>query len=378
MFSIMKQRKEKYAFMINSLQFGGAERVVQTLVNELCDRYEVHLITLEGDVLFKIDDRVVLHDLAGGSNAGSKLVKMLFLVPLALKLKKYLKNNAISVVQSNLFRANYVNIIARLLGGRHCVIIVDHTLPKRLYNEGLSGKINIFLIKALYQYAEVSISVSSKVYEQLISMVSLPHNAHVINNPFDLKKISSKSKEIVDDFNYVEDAFYLISVGRVNSIKRLDLIIKALNLLDNENIYLIIIGKEEDVSVSDLLSLSDNSENVCFLGEKSNPYKYMKNSNVFVLSSESESFGNVLIESMICGTPVISTRCGGPEDIIQDHCNGILIDSGDVKQLANAINEFFLGKSFMESQARNALSAVKLYELKKIIEQYIEVLEGCR
>lgn len=373
----MKKRKEKYAFMINSLQLGGAERVVQTIVNELCAQYEVHLITLEGVVLFELDDRVVVHNLDSWPIKKNKFIKVLLLVLLALRLKRYLKKNGISVVQSNLFRANYVNIMARLFGGMHCVIIVDHTLPERLYNEGLSGKINIFLIRTLYRYAEVSVSVSSKVCEQLTSIASMPIRKYVINNPFDLNSILSKSKESVDDFNYTDNSFYLISVGRINSIKRHDLIIKALNLLNNENIYLVIIGKEEDVSVSDLLDMSDNNKNISFLGEKSNPYKYIRNSNALILSSDSESFGNVLVESMICGTPTISTKCGGPEDIIEDCVNGVLVELNNVAQLADAINKLVVDRGFVRMLVCNAFLSAKKYELGNVVVQYKKLLETC-
>ena len=363
--------------MINSLQLGGAERVVQTIVNNLCVRHDVYLITLEGNLMFDLDDRVIVHNLSSGGTNKNKLIKVFLLVPLALRLNKYLKANDISVVQSNLFRANYVNILAGLFGGAHYVSIADHTLPERLYKEGVSGKINLFLIRALYKYAGVSVSVSKKVQSQLLSITELPEKKYVVNNPFDLDYILSSSKDVVDDFEFIEGNVYLVAVGRINSIKRYDLIIKALNLLNNNKLCLIVIGGEENVNVSDLLSLAVNKNNIYFLGEKKNPYKYIKNSDMLILSSDSESFGNVLVESMICGTPVISTRCGGPEEIIKNNYNGTLVDVGDAGQLADAISKLFLNRELMTSQAYNASFNVGAYGVRKIVGQYEAILGNC-
>ena len=75
-----------------------------------------------------------------------------------------------------------------------------------------------------------------------------------------------------------------------------------------------------------------------FLGWVDNPYKYIKHSNILVCTSQTESFGNVIVEAMICGIPVISTRCGGPEEIINNDVDGFLVDIGDIEDLVEKIN----------------------------------------
>ncbi|HFE37347.1 MAG TPA: glycosyltransferase, partial [Gammaproteobacteria bacterium] len=241
----------------------------------------------------------------------------------------------------------------------------------------LPGKMNLFLIRRLYKYADASVSVSEKVQSQLLSLTTLAFNRYVINNPFDLAYIASRSEEAVDDFCYVDGEVYLVAVGRINTVKRYDLIIGAMNLLSNDRLNLIVIGEEENVKADTLLTMAVNKDKVHFLGAKENPYKYIKNSDVLILSSDSESFGNVLIESMVCGTPVIGARCGGPEEIICHDYSGILVDPGDVQQLARAIQRTAFDDEYKALLANNALSGVNKYDVHRIAGQYKKVLESC-
>jgi glycosyltransferase involved in cell wall biosynthesis len=91
-------------------------------------------------------------------------------------------------------------------------------------------------------------------------------------------------------------------------------------------------------SLRGLASSLGIADRVRFLGFKKNPYPYMRSADCFVLSSAWEGFGNVLVEAMICGTPVVATRCSfGPEEIIDDRHSGLLVDCGDSQGLGEAI-----------------------------------------
>ena len=370
----MVNDKYRIVVLINSIKLGGAEKVVQTLVHSLADFHEIHLVTLEKQEFYEVDERIRVVNLSERTGDESNLSKLFYLIRHARELKKYVKSMQIDTVLSHLYRSNYVNVLAKLFGGGHHAQVVDHTLPNRLYGEGRSGRINLMLIKSLYRFADASVSVTKKVQDQLKSIAKLPQKAYIIHNPFDIDRIKKLASEEIVDLEFKPDFYYLVTVGRVNCIKRHDLIIEALNKLNNEKIYLIIIGKEEGVRVDDLVRMSNFENNIIWLGEKANPYKYIRHSDALVLASDSESFGNVLVESMICETPVISTDCGGPGEIIINGENGILVDTGDASQLAVAISGLLGDQEKSKKFVRNASKTLGEFSLGSITEQYRAVL----
>jgi glycosyltransferase involved in cell wall biosynthesis len=93
-------------------------------------------------------------------------------------------------------------------------------------------------------------------------------------------------------------------------------------------------------------------DRVTFLGFRRNPYVHMRGADIFVLSSLWEGFGNVIIEAMSEGTPVIATRCpSGPEEIITDEVNGLLVPPRDSDSLANAMERLALDKALQSRLA---------------------------
>jgi glycosyltransferase involved in cell wall biosynthesis len=84
----------------------------------------------------------------------------------------------------------------------------------------------------------------------------------------------------------------------------------------------------------------DLTDAVDFMGFQSNALPYIRQADAFVLSSRCEGFGNVLVEAMGCGTPVISTRCDhGPAEILDNGQFGLLVAPGDPAELAAAMDE---------------------------------------
>lgn len=140
------------------------------------------------------------------------------------------------------------------------------------------------------------------------------------------------------------DTFQIVNVSLFLYKKRIDLLIDAFNLLissGEKNLKLKIVGdgplrKNLENKVTQL-NLNDFVE---FTGLKENDdaYSIVQLSNVLVISSDIETFGVTGIEAMMAGVPVIATKCGGPEDYINEY-TGLLIDKNDARQLAEAIQK---------------------------------------
>ncbi|CEG12663.1 Lipopolysaccharide biosynthesis (fragment) [groundwater metagenome] len=102
----------------------------------------------------------------------------------------------------------------------------------------------------------------------------------------------------------------------------------------------------------------------------------MKNSDVFVLSSLSEGLPNVVIEAMACGVPVISTRCpSGPEEIITNKVNGILVPVKDEKALAESIVDLLKNKDKAKRLSEEGVKRAEYFDAKKIVRQYEKIFK---
>ena len=135
--------------------------------------------------------------------------------------------------------------------------------------------------------------------------------------------------------------FTFVSVGNLIKRKSFDITISAFAKVctQNSSIKLYIVGKgEEENSLKQLVSKLNLCDKVFFLGQIDNQIlpKTLMECNCFVLPSKFETFGVVYIEAMSCGIPVIATKCGGPEEFINE-MNGLLIDVDNVDELVDAM-----------------------------------------
>lgn len=381
---------KKVTLFINSLTSGGAERVLSIIATELVTQnIEVNLLCIENDNAYTLPKEVKITYLSNLTKHDSSLKKLLYLPYLALKLKSYIKKNQITLIQSHIYRANFTNILAKIFGAKHQVQIVEVTSINNLKEGGFSKKINYLLIRLLYKHANLVIFKAQRMKEEFLKNIPKIKKYTVINNPYDIKKITMLAEEPVPDFKFCEEKKYIVSVGRLSSEKRFITLIKALKKLD-KNIELILIGEGEELNnLREYSNTNGLEKRIHFLGRKENPFKYIKHADLFVLASEGEGFPNVIIEAMISSTPIISTDCiSGPREILAPDTNinfqlksgielaknGILYPVDNDESLRYAIKTLLDDEIKQKKYIANALEQSKKYALKKIIEQYKEVL----
>lgn len=380
----------KKAILINSLFNGGAEKVVSVLLSELHNQnYDIELICLEKNDFYSIPKDIKVTYLTNFTGKESRIKKLLFLPIFARKLKKYIKNNNISLIQSHVYRANYVNVLARIFGAKHKVQIVNAGQISRYKEEGFLGKVNLFLVKHLYSKADLIICKSKGMLEDMQELFDFRNEKIVINNPYDIEKINLLKQEKVDDFIFQKDKKYIITVGRLIALKRnIDLINTLSNLSDE--IEVIFLGEGEEKENLKKLSIDLRIENRChFLGRVENPFKYLMSSHLFISCSESEGFPNVLVEAMICGLPVISTDCkSGPREILSPISDikiqlkdsieyseyGILIPVHNKKRMQEAIIKILSDEELRNNYIIKGKIRAKSFELINIVDKYKKVL----
>lgn len=176
------------------------------------------------------------------------------------------------------------------------------------------------------------------------------------------------------------NANQILFVGLVRRVKGIDVLLEAMTHLigDKPDARLIIVGggvyRDYQSQTAKLRELSKElgvNGNVEFAGVKTQAEvaKYMRESALLVLPSRMETFGSVLIEALSCGTPVVATKCGGPEDIVNERV-GRLVEKEDSLALARAINEVLDERqSFNSAELRNY--ALDNFSWERIAQQTI-------
>lgn len=207
------------------------------------------------------------------------------------------------------------------------------------HRRGVSRWLKARKIQRVYQQRNV-IAVSAYALEDLKRAFEVsPRREAVIANPFDIDAIRSLAQAPLTP----PAPEFILHVGRFHETKRHDRLLQAYALTDLA-IPLVLLGKgsaEKTAALRAQAAALGIEQRVIFQGFSDNPYAWMAHASLLVVSSDSEGFGNVLIESMLCGTPVVSTRCpGGPASLLQGELARGLADLNPVS-LANAMLEIY-------------------------------------
>jgi N-acetylgalactosamine-N,N'-diacetylbacillosaminyl-diphospho-undecaprenol 4-alpha-N-acetylgalactosaminyltransferase len=384
------------AILINSLADGGAEKVVLTIIEAFVKRgHQIKLICLEKNQFYDIPKDVEVIYLSNATGFENGMRKMLQIVLLAVKLKKWVKKLRIEVIQSHLFRANYVNVLAKLMGAGHQSQLVNTvSISAKYAQSGISGKINLLLINLLYPQADCLIAKSEGILHDLNSRFGFSVPTKVIANPTKIHDIRCQQQESMfeSEFTFQPNRQYIIAMARMHPHKCLDLLIQSFSIISNnyENTDLILLGDgQEKNKLKEMIANYHLEHRVFLIGRVKNPYKYLVRSNLFVLPSASEGFPNSLIDAMSCKLPVISTDCmSGPREILAPETDigkqihrhiefasfGVLVPVKNHFFLAEAMKKLLCDESLSQQYAEKGYERACMFSLDRIIDQYENVL----
>jgi len=292
-----------------------------------------------------------------------------------VRLRRIIKNELPDIAMS--FLANNYLIVSTIFPKRLNLKLIISERNTISYTLRFS-KFRIvkkIISKILYRKADTIVAISKGVKEDLIKTLKLPQEkVKVIYNPLDIDKIKRMAKEEINHPWLVNKEYpVIINVGRLIYQKGQDILLKAFKIV-NEKIESRLIVLGEGPLLNELKNLTKQlniEDKVDFVGFQKNPFSFISKSDVFVLSSRWEGFPNVLIEAMACGVPVISTDCpSGPNEIIENGKNGILVKVDDVYGLAEAILSILENKNFSDALSKNALKSVEKFDVFNILRKY--------
>jgi len=394
---------KRIAIITPFLAQGGLEKVAVTTAEYLKKFYNIDLIVFD---TFKID-----YDYSGNI---IDLNINFYHISFKDRLKGlYMAYKKLSQMEKNydllIFHGELAYISGMFLDKQRIVAIHENRFSaKKDFQAKLFHKIG----KWVYKNKKIKkiITVSEGIKEKFIYFYNISNSKiQTIYNPFDIKQIRFLAEENLNEF---EDIFknndIFIKVGRLTKQKghkNLLKIFKEYKII-NPQVKLVLLGdgelKNELIKYSKKLGLKtfdiqndklSGNYDVYFLGFQQNPYKFIKNSKISIMSSLWEGFGNTIVESMACGIPVLSTDCeSGPREIIAPNSKkiskilfgeyGILLPGFKDEMDKENINQWIEGFEYLlkddnnyKNYSQKALQRAKEFDLEIVMNNWKNVIE---
>jgi len=385
----MNGTKPKLLIFINTLQTGGAERVVSLLLNHLKNDFEIHLALYSNYIDYAIPEGIQVFHLEQPLFQ-NKIIRFLKLPSMSWRVYRYCKKNNINTSVAFLYRPCYINAIMKsFLGYRGRVIMCEgtHQTTMQESHSVIYRMFSKFMVMYSYKRAHLILANSYAIQTDLIENFKIKTPVRVIYNPVDLQFIKAGAAA-TPNFVFEKGIFHFITVGNLRKEKNHLLMIQAFFILKSLPCKLLIVGAGamEDILKQKVTELG-LTDKVIFCGFDINPFQYVSRSDCFVLSSDVEGFPNVLIEALACGRPVISTDCSsGPRELLAPDsdihhrainnfeigANGILTPVKDAISLANAMKKMYGDEALRKQFASLAAKRAAQFDVDEI-KQYFHV-----
>ena len=366
----MKNNKNLIFFM-PFIGGGGVEKNLFIIANYLATKInKINLCTLSINKKNKFNNKIKFlipkKDIYGNLNIRLKYLVCLFI------LFKFLIRNKNSVVFA--FQANiYCVILCKLLNVK--VIVRSNSSPLGWYHNFLKK----IIYKKIISWADKVVVNSIEFKKQMDKEFNI--KSKCILNPLNSKFIIKESLKGKSDifFKTKKKTLKLINLGRYTDQKNQIIILKAAQILKRHiNFKLLILGRGseknnmknfiEDNSLKNFVKLKDFIDN---------PFRLIKESDIFILSSKYEGLPNVLLEAACLKRLIISTKCPtGPKEILSNGKGGIFFKINDYKDLALKIKYAIRNKKLMKKKVEFCYKNLHRYDYKKNLEEYHVLLKN--
>ncbi|MFP9193579.1 glycosyltransferase [Natrialbaceae archaeon A-CW1-1] len=350
------------------MPIGGAERIALNLSTGLDDKgYDVDLVLVDasGRLLNALPEAVTIIDLNATRVATS-----------ILPLKRYLERHEPDVLYSMMTEVNVIAVLASQLAKADTKLVISEHNTPTVSADGLKDQFVLKLVAHTYPRADHVVTVSRGVRDDLLDVVNLPaEDVSVIYNPIDIDRIRARADEPLDH-EWLDDPNLnvILSAGRHAPQKGFDTLLRAFARLDDPTTRLILLGDgEERESLMQLATELGIEDRTDFPGFVDNPFSYMARANLFALSSWYEGFGNVLIEAMATGCPIVSTDCpSGPSEILEDGRYGALVPVKNGSAMAASIVDVLENPTNPEDIRKRANE----FATEAVVDQYVRLFDS--
>ncbi len=378
-FATAARRAPRIAFVINSMEGGGAERAMANLLHHLEGRFPGMPVDL---VL--LDDLPIVQDIPAWIrvvtlDGRGKMLRS------ARALGRYLLRTKPDLCLSYLARANTLNVVFSALT-RHRAIISERVQTTSHLSTSRAGAIYRYITRITYPRAFRVIAVSDGVADDLINHFDVPRTkTRVIGNPIDAAALADKARAPSELLAPLPER-YLLGVGRMVVNKNFEMLLDGYARA-NPSADLVILGDGPDrPKLEAQIKALGLSGRVHLPGFVPNPYPIMARAEALVSCSNAEGFPNTIIEAMALATPVIATDCpSGPAMVLRGKAlkgapiesnarDGLLIRMGAREELGRALT-IFEDPDIRHDYASRARSRAAAFGVEAVVREYLDIIE---
>lgn len=383
-----KEAKKKILFVAESINRGGMESVLVNIANILAER------NFQVTIVCYFPQNALLPDLSEQINyvyIPRKEFPILRKIPYIKKffkernfgwerrakaktLYKHYVGKEKYDVEIGFYRGPSIKIISGSTNKKSKKLAWVHTDFKLCNPKSITSWFNnIEEVKNAYDKMDNIVCVSDKARESFNEVIGSNDKATTVYNMIPSKRVIEKSYAPIP---FKKEKFTIITVGRLIPDKRQDRLLSATKRLNDEgydfDVWIVGGGRIEE----ELKKYCEENriENVTFLGMQENPYAYMKNADLFVLTSFREGFALVIPEAMACGLPVLSTSCTGPTEILKNDEYGILVDNSS-EGVYEGIKKILDNKECLNHYREKSQERYLDFDENKIVDDIIELFK---
>ena len=365
-------RRRKICFVLPSLAGGGAERAAVHILNALDDQHwdrSMYLFDRVGPYLDEVSPDIHLSAGTDQSRLGRWQA-----------LRRFIRETRPEIVVSFL---SYFSVLtaARAAGVGARVMFNQQTPMTAFLADGdypwrgvWHRRVFSLVTCAGYAAADLVITTSQGVADDLQSAFGVdPAQLRVVPNPVDLERVAAAAVEPLDaEFQAQWTSPVIVAAGRLAEAKNYPLLIDAMAVLRQRiPARLFILGQGElEGEIRARIAERGLADAVVLCGFQRNPWKFIAKADVFALTSHYEGFGNVLVEAMACGVPVVATASAGTRDIVRDEENGVLVSDHTPDAVAAALARVLGDKSRRAQLSQVARDDARRFALNVVSAEY--------
>ena len=349
-----------------SVEGGGVEKNFFIISNYLATKLDkVILITAENNLSKKIKNIEIVYPISNFWRNKARFRKYIICVFLLIKILLKNRNILVFTFQANL----YAILVCKLFG----INIISRS------NSSPSGWSKNFIKNYIYKIglnlADTIIVNSIEFKQEMKKKFSI--NATHIYNPLNKNEIIKLSKKKVKNL-FPKKTLKIISVGRLVDQKNQLTLLKAINIIKNlYPVRVVLIGRGIDLyKIKDYIK-SKKLSKIVKIFYTSNPFPYIKQADLFILSSKYEGLPNVLLESIVLKKMIISSACPtGPKEILLDGKAGLLFKVGNYIELSQKIIFYIKNKTKCKKILNTSINKLNRFDYKINLKKYLSVIKN--